>query len=113
MPPTIPLIVALFSAAGTVDDAARVEQLVHRTSTQTAAASKPGLARSTSKPDLDAALLGQKVRVRTIDGGLYGGMLQNIDSAAIVLRIELPTQALNYSLPRSGVSGIEPADSAP
>lgn len=113
MPSTVLLIVALFSAAGPVDDAARVEQLMHRTPAQAATAGKPNLARNTNKPDRDAALLGQKVRVRTVDGGLYGGTLQSVDSAAIVLRIDLPKQTLNYSLPRSGVSGIESAASAP
>jgi hypothetical protein len=112
MPSTVLLAIALWVAADPVDDAARVEQLVHQTQVRPAVPAK-GVARGTPKPDADAALLGQKVRVRTVDGGLYGGTLQSVDAVNIVLRIALPQRVLDYTLPRSGVSGIEAAQATP
>jgi hypothetical protein len=111
MPSAVLLAIALWAAIDPADDAARVEQLVHHPQVRTPAPTKA--ARSASKPDPDAALLGRNVRVRTIDGGLYGGTLQGIDAAKIVLRIGLPQRVLDYTLPRAGVSGIEAADETP
>ena len=112
MPSTVLFAIVLWAAAEPADDAARVEQLVHHAQARTAPAAK-SVARGTPKPDADAALLGHNVRVRTVDGGLYGGTLQNIDGANLVLRIALPQQALDYTLPRSGVSGVEAVDKTP
>lgn len=106
------LATGLWAATGSADEAARVEQLVHPARVRILAPSKSA-ARSAAKPDADAALLGRNVRVRTVDGGLYGGTLQSIDAAKLVLRIALPQQALDYTLPRSGVSGVEAADPTP
>ena len=106
------LAIVLWAAVDPADDAARVEQLVHHAQVRAPAPAK-GAARSASKPDPDADLLGRNVRVRTVDGGLYGGMLQGIDAANIVLRIGLPQRVLDYTLPRAGVSGIEAADETP
>ena len=114
--PNLLLALALIGAADGADDEARIEQLLHRAAA-TAPASAPARAarsaRATPQPDPTAALLGRKVHVRTIDGGLYAGTLRAGDAASITLRIELPKQALDYTLPRGGVAGIENVESAP
>jgi len=111
MPLSALFLVALFGAGAPADDAVRIEQLIH--APPAAVPAKPGAARNANKPDPDAALLGKNVRVRTVDGGLYAGTLQSADSASIVLRIELPGRALNYALPRQGVSILESVENAP
>lgn len=103
------LALALLAAADNSADEARIEQLLH----QPAAPPRAPAAHATNKVDTTAALLGHKVRVRTVDGGLYAGTLQAGDAASITLRIELPTQALNYTLPRSGVAEVENVEPAP
>lgn len=64
-------------------------------------------------PDPAAALIGHKVRVHTVDRGLYAGTLQSVDANGVTLRIELPKQALAYTLPRSGVAEIQDLEAAP
>lgn len=112
--PNLLLALAFIAAADAADDEARIEQLLHRP-----VAAAPAPARATrpahaaTQPDPGAALLGHKVHVRTIDGGLYAGTLRASDAASITLRIDLQKQALDYTLPRGGVAGIESAEPAP
>jgi len=116
--PTILLALALLAAADSADDEARIEQLMHQAAAPAAApaAAVVKSKRAAARPepvDPTAALIGHRVRVRTIDRGLYAGTLLSGDAAHITLRIELPKQALNYTLPRSGVAGVDDAEVAP
>lgn len=108
--PHLLLALAIVGAAGATDDEARIEQLLHPA---TSVPPQRTAARSVAKADPAAHLLGHKVRVRTVDGGLYAGTLRASDVAGITLRIELPKQAIDYRLPRSGVADIEDAEPAP
>ena len=116
--PIILLTLALFAAPDGADDEARIEQLLHQAPAAPAAPAKTPSGKAASKrapPVVDpaAALVGHKVRVRTIDRGMYAGTLQAADAAGITLRIELPKQPLNYTLPRSGITELEDAEPRP
>jgi len=107
--PVVFLVAAMNAAPG--DDAARVEQLIHRP--VPAAAPSKLAAHAAAKPEPAAELIGHKVRVRTVDRGLYAGILQSVDANAVVLRIDLREQALSYTLPRHGVTAVESAEATP
>ena len=106
------LAMALIDPAG---DEMRIEQLIHPAPKAVAAktAKGAGSARAPKPADPAVALIGQKVRVLTVDRGLYAGTLQNADADNLTLRIELPKQVVTYIVPRSGVAALEVADSAP
>jgi hypothetical protein len=95
---------------------ARIEQLIHH---PLQPAATPERANAKTKANMKtvadpaATLIGQKVHVRTVDRGLYAGVLQSVDAGNVVLRIDLPKQALSYTLPRSGVAELLPAETTP
>jgi len=109
--PIILLTLTLFAAPDGADDEARIEQLLHPAPVAPAPAKTAPAKTSKRAPpppvDPAAALVGHQVRVRTVDRGMYAGTLQAADAAAITLRIELPKQPLNYTLPRSGITELE------
>jgi len=108
------LSAALWAAAD-ADEAARIEQLIHHpAAAPVVAPTKPANARAAAKTAADpaAALIGQRVRVRTVDRGAYAGTLESVDANTLVLRIDLSKQALSYSLPRHAVAEVN-AESAP
>jgi len=109
------LILFAATAASDADDAARIEQLIHHpvSSAAPAAAAKPSArAGKAAATEPAAALIGQRVRVRTVDRGIYAGTLQSVDANSVVLRIDLAHQPLDYSLPRHGVAELS-AEVAP
>jgi len=108
--PVVFLIAAL--AAAPSDEAVRLASLIHPVGLA-AKPAKAAPARAPAKPDPAAELIGHKVRVRTVDRGLYAGILQSIDANAVVLRIELREQAISYTLPRHGVTVVESAETTP
>lgn len=86
-------------------DEVLVEQLMQRHGTTAAKAPVARLPKS----DPALALVGQAVRVRTVDRGLYLGILTGVDAAAIHLDIATGGQKLAYALPRSAIAQLEPA----
>jgi len=108
------LILLAATAASDADDAARIEQLIHHPVPPAVAAAAPAKAKAakTAPTDPAAVLVGQRVRVRTVDRGVYAGTLQSIDANSVVLRIDLARQPLDYSLPRHGVAELS-AEAAP
>jgi hypothetical protein len=115
--PIILLTLALFAAPDGADDEARIEQLLHLAPVAPVAPAKTAPAKASKRApvvvDPAAALVGHQVRVRTVDRGMYAGTLQAADAAGITLRIELPKQPLNYTLPRSGITELEDAEPRP
>src|SRR5216684_1100406 len=98
----VALVLVLGSAHAFADsDEALVEQLIHRP----AAAAKAPIPRP-AKADPAAALVGQAVRARTIDRGLYLGTLTAVDASAIHLDIVASGQTLAYALPRMATAGL-------
>ena len=87
-------------------DEALVERLLHRP--VGVAATKPAPSR-VQKSDSANALIGQSVRVRTVDRGLYLGTLTAVGVDAIHLDIAVSGQTLSYALPRSAIAQLEPA----
>lgn len=110
--PLLLLACAVCAVADPGADEARIEQLIHQASVPQVAAAARAPGRK-APPDPAAASIGRHVRVHTVDRGLYAGVLQRVDANAIVLRIELPAQALSYTLPRSGVAELEDVEPAP
>ena len=114
--PIFLLTLALFAAPDGADEA-RIEQLLHPAPVAPVAPAKTAPAKASKHApvvvDPAAALVGHQVRVRTVDRGMYAGTLQAADAAGITLRIELPKQPLNYTLPRSGITELEDAEPRP
>jgi hypothetical protein len=99
-------------AASADSDETRIEQLIHRP----VAVAKPLVksAKSAAAKANDAATwLGHRVRVETIDHGLYLGTLQTLNSEAITLLVELPKRTLTYTLPRTAVTRMQSAEQVP
>jgi hypothetical protein len=115
--PLILLTLALFAAPDGADDELRIEQLLRQVPVTPAAPAKKPPAKASKRAPVEvdpaAALVGHQVRVRTVDRGMYAGTLQAADAAGITLRIELPKQPLNYTLPRSGITELEDAEPRP
>jgi hypothetical protein len=95
------LVVAANSALADSDEAL-IEQLVHR---PVVAAKKTE--QRPSKTDPALALVGQSVRVRTVDHGLYVGTLAAVDASAIHLNIVTSGETLAYALPRSAIAALD------
>jgi hypothetical protein len=108
--------VAIADGVDGISDEARIEQLIHHP-LQPAAIPESAKAKTKANQkavaDPAATLIGQKVHVRTVDRGLYSGILQSVDAGNVVLRIDLPKQALSYTLPRSGIAELQPAEATP
>ena len=114
--PILLFALALLGAADSADEEARIEQLLRQPALAPAPAAAPTKSKRAPKAepiDPTAALVGHRVRVRTVDRGLYAGTLLSGDANGITLRIDLPKQALNYTLPRSGVLAVDDAEAAP
>jgi hypothetical protein len=108
----VPLL--LCAAADPGDDEARIERLIHQRPTVKLAPTKtPTPAAADKKPEAESAGIGHKVRIRTVERGLYAGTLLSLDANSAVLRIDLPAQSLNYTLPRSGIAELEDLEPAP
>jgi len=97
-----PMLMLVAAPAFADDDEVLVEQLMQRH----ASVAKTPQPRP-PKTDPAQALIGHAVRVRTLDRGLYLGVLATADANAIHLDIAVPGQALGYALPRSAVAQIE------
>ena len=117
MPATLvffPLL--LCAAADPGDDEARIERLIHQhpsVKLAPAKAAAPTPAAADKKPELEPASIGHKVRIHTVERGLYAGTLLSLDANSAVLRIDLPAQSLNHTLPRSGIAELEDLEPAP
>src|SRR4051794_13218648 len=98
----LPLLMLVAAPAFADDDEVLVEQLMQR---HASTAKTPPARQARTDPAL--ALVGQPVRVRTVDRGLYLGVLAAADAAAIHLDIATSGQVLGYALPRSAVAQIE------
>lgn len=98
-----PVLMLVAASAFADDDEVLVEQLIQRHASA-AKASQP----RPPKIDPAQALVGHPVRVRTVDRGLYLGVLAAADANAIHLDIATSGQTLGYALPRSAIAQIEP-----
>ena len=98
----------LLAFVGTTAFADSDEILIEQLMQRSAAVVKTPPQRRPAKTDPALALVGQPVRVRTVDRGLYLGKLTAVDAAAIHLDIATSSgQMLGYALPRSAVAQLE------